>query len=109
MLSNGVGPKTMDDVARYEDRALAECADDPGLRATVLAMKAGNAAGATVSQLRDAEEWVTEARAASRAAQPDVERLALFGTAWVRAMTGRPIDDECAAYWAVSDAPAYVA
>jgi len=25
MLSDGVGPKTMEDVARYEDHALAEC------------------------------------------------------------------------------------
>ena len=109
MLSNGVGPKTMDDVARYKDRALAECDDDPGLRATVLGLKAGNAAGTTVSQLREAQDWVAEALAAARGGAPDVERLALFGAAWVRAITGHPIEQECAAYWAVSDAPAYVA
>ena len=109
MLSNGVGPKTMDDVARYKDRALAECDDDPGLRATVLALKAANAGGATVSQLREAEGWAREALAAARGTQPDAERLALFGTAWARAMTGQPIEEQCESYWAVSGAPSYVA
>ena len=109
MLSNGVGPKTMDDVARYKDRALAECDDDPGLRATVLALKAANAGGATISQLRAAEGWAREALAAARGTQPDAERLALFGTAWVRAMTGRSVEEQCESYWAVSGAPSYVA
>jgi DNA-binding CsgD family transcriptional regulator len=109
MLSDGVGPRTMDDVARYEDHALAECGDDPGLRATVLAKKAGNASGSTVSGLRQAEGWVLEALDAARGTQPDAERLALFGTAWVRAMTGRSVSEQCEAYWAVSGAPSYVA
>lgn len=109
MLSDGVGPKTMEDVARYEDHALAECGDDPGLRATVLAKKAGNAAGATVTRLRDAEGWVAEALECARGAQPDAERLALFGAAWVRAMTGQPLAELCEAYSAVSGAPSYVA
>jgi DNA-binding CsgD family transcriptional regulator len=109
MLSDGVGPNTMDDVARYEDHALAEADDDPGLRAAVLAKKAGNAAGSTVSQLREAEGWVREALEAARGAQPEVERVALFGAAWVRAMTGRPVDEQCESYRAASGAPSYVA
>ena len=68
MLSDGVGPETMDDVARYEDHALAECGEDLGLRATVLAKKAGNAAGTTVSQLSAAEGWVR--RRLPRRAEP---------------------------------------
>jgi DNA-binding CsgD family transcriptional regulator len=109
MLSDGVGPETMDDVARYEDKALAECGEDLGLRATVLAKRAGNAAGTTVSQLSVAEGWVQEALAAARGTEPDAERLALFGVAWVRAMTGRPVAEQCESYWAVSGAPSYVA
>ena len=109
MLSDGVGPETMDDVARYEDHALAESGEDSELRATVLAKKAGNAAGSTVSQLRAAEDWVAEALEAARGTRPDAERLALFGTAWVRAMTGRPVEEQCRSYWAVSGAPSYVA
>ena len=108
MLSDGVGPTTMDDVARYEDHALAEADDDPGLRAAVLAKKAGNAAGSTVSQLREAEGWVREALEAARGA-PEVERVALFGAAWVRAMTGRPVDEDCDSYRATSGAPSYLA
>jgi DNA-binding NarL/FixJ family response regulator len=109
MLSDGVGPETMDDVARYEAHALAECGEDLGLRATVLAKRAGNAAGTTVSQLAAAEGWVQEALAAARGTEPDAERLALFGAAWVRAMTGRPVAEQCESYWAVSGAPSYVA
>jgi DNA-binding CsgD family transcriptional regulator len=109
MLSNGVGPKTMDDVERYEDRALAEAAGDPTLRATVLALKAANVVAATVSRLAEAETWVQEALDATRGTEPDAHRLALFATAWVRAMTGRPIEEQCESYWAVSGAPSYVA
>jgi DNA-binding CsgD family transcriptional regulator len=109
MLSDGVGPQTMDDVARYEDRALAECGNDAVLRATILARSAGNAAGTTVSQLHTAAGWAQEALDSARGADPDSERFALFGTAWVRAMTGQPVEGQCEAYWAVSGAPSYVA
>jgi DNA-binding CsgD family transcriptional regulator len=109
MLSDGVGPQTMDDVIFHQERALAECGDDAVLRATILARKAGNAGGTTVSQLQTAAGWAQEALDAARGAHPDSERLALFGTAWVRAMTGQPVEEQCEAYWAVSGAPSYVA
>jgi DNA-binding CsgD family transcriptional regulator len=52
---------------------------------------------------------VQEALEAARGAQPEVERVALFGAAWVRAMTGRPVDEQCDSYRAASGAPSYVA
>jgi DNA-binding CsgD family transcriptional regulator len=107
MLGEGVGPRTMADLARYRDRALAECNDDPGLRATVLAKKAANAAGSTVSRLAQAEAWAREGVDSARGAGPDAERLALYGLAWALAMTGRPIEEQCEAYRAVSAAPSY--
>jgi DNA-binding CsgD family transcriptional regulator len=107
MLGEGVGPRHVDDLARYRDNALAECDDDPGLRATVLAKQAANAAGSTVSKLVQAEAWAREALASARGADPDAERLAHYGLAWALAMTGRPVDEQCEAYWAASDAPSY--
>ena len=109
MLGEGVGPQHMDDLSRYRDRALAECADDPELRATVLAKKAANAAGSAVSQLAEAEMWALEAVEAARGSGPNAERLALYGLAWARAVTGRPVDEQCEAYAAASDEPSYLA
>ena len=112
MLSDGVGPETMEEVARCEDRALAECGEDHALRATVLAKKAANAAGTTVSQLSTAQDWVQQAQQALVAAvgvEPDAERLTQFGSAWVRVMIGLPVAQQCASYRAVSGGPSYVA
>ena len=109
MLSEGVGPTTMDDLARYRDHALAECDDDPALRATVLAKKAANAAGSTVSRLTEAASWAREAVSVARGTRPDAERLAFYGLAWVRAITGRPVDEQCRCYREVSDTPSYLA
>jgi DNA-binding CsgD family transcriptional regulator len=107
MLGEGVGPQNMDDLARYRDYALAECDDDPGLLATVLAKKAANAAGSTVSQLVQAEAWAREGLESARGAGPDTKRLALYGLAWALAMTGRSVDEQCEAYIAASDTPPY--
>ena len=107
MLGEGVGPRNMDDLARYRDHALAECDDDPGLRGIVLAKKAANAAGSRVSQLGQAEAWAREGLECARGTSPDAERLALYGLTWALAMGGRSVDEQCEAYWAVSDAPSY--
>lgn len=107
MLGEGVGPRSMEDLARYRENALAECDDDPGLLATVLAKKAANAAGSTVSQLVQAEAWAREGLESARAAGPDTERLALYGLAWALAMTGRSVDEQCEAYIAAADTPSY--
>jgi DNA-binding CsgD family transcriptional regulator len=109
MLGEGVGPRHMDDLARYRDRALAECGDDPELRATVLAKKAANAAGSAVSQLAEAEAWALDGVEAARGSGPSAERLALYALAWARAMTGRSVDEQCDAYAAASDEPSYLA
>ena len=109
MLGEGVGPRHIDDLARYRDHALAESGDDPSLRATVLAKKAANAAGSRVAELREAQEWGLEAVEAARGGDPDAQRLALYGLAWARAVSGRGVEEQCEAYWAVSDEPSYLA
>jgi DNA-binding CsgD family transcriptional regulator len=109
LLSEGAGPKNLDDVERHHERALAESQDDPGLRAYVLAKKAANTSATGVARIRDAEAWASEALRAARRADPGVKRLALYALAWTRALSGRPIDDLCRRARAASDAPEYIA
>ncbi len=109
LLSEGAGPKNLDDLERHHDRALAESRDDPGLRAYVLAKKAANTSATGVARIREAEAWASEALQAARRADPDVKRLALYALAWTRALSGRPIDDLCRRARASSDAPEYIA
>jgi DNA-binding CsgD family transcriptional regulator len=75
----------------------------------VLAKKAANAAASTIAGFSESESWALAALKAGRDAGPDVERLALYALAWVRAMTGRPVDDLCNSSQAASDGAAYIA
>ena len=109
LLAEGAGPRTVPEVERHLDRALAECGHEPGLRAYVLAKKAANASASAVGRFAEAEGWALDALAAAPAAGRDVERLALYGLAWARAMRGLPIDDLCARSDAVADASSYLA
>jgi DNA-binding CsgD family transcriptional regulator len=109
LLSEGAGPKDVDDLNRHLDRALAECRDDPGLRAYALAKKSGNATATAVAGLGEAEAWALEALAAASGAGADVERLALYALGWVRALSGRAIDEVCARFRLASDASSYIA
>jgi DNA-binding CsgD family transcriptional regulator len=109
MLSEGAGPKHVDELERYREQALEECGDDPALRARVLAKRSANFAASFVSRIAEAEAWGVEAVTTAREAAPEVERLALYGLAWARAMTGRPIDDLCESSRAASDASSTIA
>jgi DNA-binding NarL/FixJ family response regulator len=99
----------MEDLQRYRDNALAECDDDPALRATLLAKQACNAAASLVAGIADAEAWALEAMALSRDVSAAVPRPVLYSMAWVRAMSGQPLDDLCEASDAASDPSAYIA
>lgn len=80
-------------VERYLDMALAECGDDPGLRAAALSTKALNLA---INQLRGldlAEAWAREALELGRSLGAEVERRALHSLAWVNVLRGRPVDE----------------
>jgi DNA-binding CsgD family transcriptional regulator len=107
LLGEGAGSRSLDDADGHLELALAECGDDDGLRASLLAKRAANAAAGRVTQMRDAEAWASEALGA--ADQPEVERLALYALAWTHALTGRPIDELCARSAVEADASAYVA
>jgi DNA-binding CsgD family transcriptional regulator len=109
LLAEGTGPKTLNDIEHHRDQALAECDDDPGLRAFVLAKKSATAVGSAVAQLAEAEAWARDGLRGARRGGPDVERLALYGLAWPLALTGRAIDDLCDASRTASDVSAYIA
>ena len=75
-LSEGDDVRSREDQDRYLDQALGECGGDGNLRARLLAKKAGHAAAAGVSQLRQAETWARQALAL--ATDQSVHRYALY-------------------------------
>jgi DNA-binding NarL/FixJ family response regulator len=92
----------------YFERALAEASADPGLRALVLAKQAIYTVTQAV-RIRDAEAWAFEALSEARRAGPDIERFALSGLGWARAMRGQPIDEICERFQSVSSAAFHLA
>ncbi len=109
LLAEGGSVKTLAELERHLESALADCGTDPGLRALVLATKANHAAASAVSGIRDAEAWATEALRDSPHAEPEVELKALLALAWARSLRGRPIDDLCERFRGGSDADAQIA
>jgi DNA-binding CsgD family transcriptional regulator len=97
ILSEGAGPRHLDDMRRYRERALAECDDDPLLRAFVLAKNAANAEGSTITGLKRAGESAREAFELARGEGGEIEQFTRYALAWTRAMTGQPVDDLCRA------------
>jgi DNA-binding CsgD family transcriptional regulator len=109
MLSEGTGPRSLEDIQSYRAYALAECPEDPGLRAVVLAKRACNDAASAVMRIGEAETCALEAVSHARRAGSAVERTALYALAWARAMAGRPVDDLCEAARTADDSAAYIA
>ncbi|HET7049349.1 MAG TPA: AAA family ATPase [Solirubrobacteraceae bacterium] len=101
--------RAADEYDRHLDLALAETADEPGLRAQALAAKVTNAAAASVCRLAEAESWASEALPGARRAGPEAERTVLYALGWASAMRGRSIDDLCERFRAASDAAFYIA
>ena len=63
---------------------------------------------AYATAVRETEAWALEALPAAREAGPELERAALHGLGWARAMRGLPIDDVCERFRACSDAAAHI-
>jgi DNA-binding CsgD family transcriptional regulator len=108
LLSEGAGPKTVSDLERYVDRALAEPDIDPDLRASVLARKSELTTASRLARIHEAETWALEALDGA-GDNRDAERLALYALGWARALSGRPIDDLCERSGVLADTSAYIA
>jgi DNA-binding CsgD family transcriptional regulator len=109
LLLAGNAVESSEGLQHHLELALAECQDDPGLRASVLANKSANIAAGMVVRLGEAEAWALEALQAAPDAGPEVEREALYALAWPRALAGRPIDDLCERSRTASDISSYIA
>jgi DNA-binding NarL/FixJ family response regulator len=109
LLSESSAVGTYADHESYFWNALVESGREAELRARVLATKALNVVAEGVEQIREAETWALESLAAARAAGPELERLALRALGWARSLRGRPIDDLCERFRAVSDAASPIA
>jgi DNA-binding CsgD family transcriptional regulator len=107
-LAEGGAIDSIHDTEAYLDRALVASEDDPELHAYVLAKKSIHASPACVWRIPDAEAWALEALSAAPGAGPDLERLALHGLGWARAMRGLPLEDICDRFRAASDAAAHI-
>lgn len=105
-LAEGGAIKGLPDSERYLDLALAGARADPILRATVLAKKS-HLVAASVSHVPEAEDWALEALSVPHI-DPHLERLALHGLGWARALRGRPIDEVCARFRNASDAATHI-
>ena len=105
-LAEGGAIRGMQDTIEYLERALAASEDDGVMRAYVLAKKS-HLTPAYVRQIPQAEAWALEALSAS-GGDPVLERLALHGLGWARAMRGLPIDDVCRRFRTASDAATHI-
>ena len=110
LLSEGgtVSSRLYYDKTSYFDKALAECGSNASLRAEVLARKALSTAAEGVERLAEAEAWALQALHDSAGAGPEAERLALRALGWARCLRGRPIDELCERFRAVSAATSSV-
>lgn len=106
LLTNGA-VETSDDVRRFQQRALAESADDARLRAMVLADISAHDVLTRVENISKAEAWAAEAVDAGRAADPEAERAALYALAWARSLRGTAIDDLCERFRELTGGTAY--
>ncbi|HZQ64694.1 MAG TPA: AAA family ATPase [Gaiellaceae bacterium] len=103
------GMETLAEAEPHLEQALAESASDPGLHAFVLAEMSSNRAVIAVERVEEAERRALDALPAAREAGPDVARDVLHAVGWARSLRGRPIEDVCAEFEAISGDAFYLA
>src|SRR4051794_32858305 len=107
LLSDGAS-KTVPEIERHLDLALAEESDEPVVRTNALATRSSLAINCSVARLRAAEDWALEALELAPQVGRDAERMALYALGWARAIRGLSIDDLCARSGAATDAGSYI-
>ena len=78
LLSEGAGPRTLDDLDWGLELVLVDCQDETELCSHVLARKAANAAAGAVTRIPEGEEWALQALQAAGDATSDPARFALY-------------------------------
>src|SRR5262249_36015143 len=106
-LGEGGAIRSIYDTVEYLDLAAAASDGDPVLHAYVLAKKS-HLVPAYVRRIPEAEAWALEALPEARRNGPVMERLALHGLGWARAMRGLAIDEVCERFRAASEAASHI-
>jgi len=94
-LLTGGGVTSNREILDFFERALAESADEPRLRAAVLGELAANVAAVRVERIGMTNAWAEEALELARGVDDDAELPVLYALAWARSLSGRPVDDLC--------------
>jgi DNA-binding CsgD family transcriptional regulator len=109
LLSETADVRTTAAFEQHLDHAWDECANDPSLRAQILAKRSIDISACTIDRLGQAEAWAVAATVVASEAGPYEQRLALVALGWVHAMTGRSLDELCKRHRAASDHAPYLA
>jgi DNA-binding CsgD family transcriptional regulator len=108
LLCEGGAIERIEDYEQHLELALAESEPGHPLRAVVISTKASHTVVDRVERIAEAEAWALEALPPARRAGPEVERHVLASLSWSRILRGRPIDDLCDRYRAVSSAAYFI-
>lgn len=94
-LLTGADVTSNREILDFFDRALADSAEDPRLRAAVLGELAANVAAVRVERIPMANAWAEEAVALAASVEEGAELPVLYALAWTRSLGGRSADDLC--------------
>lgn len=106
-LLTGGDVKSNREILDFFDRALAESANDPRLRAAVLGELAANVAAVRVERIAMTNAWAEEAVELARSADDGAELPVLYALAWTRSLSGRPVDDLCGRFRELTEGMAF--
>jgi DNA-binding CsgD family transcriptional regulator len=109
LLSEAADVRTTAEFEQHLEHAWDECANDPALRAQILAKRSIDISACTIDRLGQAEAWAAAATEVAAEAGPHEQRLALVALGWVHAMTGRSLDELCERHRDASDHAPYLA
>lgn len=102
LLSDAPDVTTLAEYERRLERVLAEEHVDPAVRAEAVAKKTTATAVVAVRSVLEARRWAREALATEHGVDELVERRLLYSLSWTSALCGRPVDDMCRRFAAVS-------
>jgi DNA-binding CsgD family transcriptional regulator len=109
LLAESADVRTTVDLERHLEQAWDECQNDPALRSRILAKRSIDISACTLDRLPQAEAWAVAAGVVANQAGLYERRLSLVAMAWVRAVTGRSVDDVVERHRAASPKAAYLA
>ena len=108
LLSDANDVTTLQEYQRRLDCALAEDDVEAAVRAHALAEKTTATAVVAVRRIPEAETWAREALAIAQGEGAVIERRLLYSLSWASALHGRPVDELCARFGAVSPESAFL-